>query len=120
VLDEWAARRPDTGVGLLADALALAGATGGSQVGALRSVGDTLREREALHREVGAMAAQAQLSASVLVVAPVAFAIVVSLLDRRIAAFLLASPLGWACLAVGAALDGAGAWWMRRLVGAVT
>lgn len=120
VLDEWARLRPDTGVGLLADALALAGTTGGSQVGALRSVGDTLGERAALQREVGAMAAQAQLSATVLVIAPVAFALVVALLDRRIAAFLLASPLGWACLALGAVLDGAGAWWMRRLVGAVT
>lgn len=119
VLDEWAGRRPATGLSLLADALALAGATGGSQVGALRSVGDTLREREALHREVAAMAAQAQLSASVLVVAPVAFAAVVALLDRRIAGFLLASPAGWACLIAGAVLDGAGAWWMRRLVGAV-
>ncbi len=94
VLDDWAARRPATSIGLLADALALAGATGGSQVGALRSVGDTLREREALQREVGAMAAQAQLSASVLVVAPAAFAAVVAVLDHRIAAFLLATPLG--------------------------
>lgn len=119
VLDDWAGRRPTTGVGLLADALALAGATGGSQVGALRSVGDTLREREALQREVSAMAAQAQLSATVLVVTPVAFAAVVALLDHRIGTFLLASPLGWACLVGGATLDGAGAWWMRRLVGAV-
>lgn len=120
VLDDWAVRRPSTGIGLLADALALAGATGGSQVGALRSVSDTLREREAIQREVSAMAAQAQLSATVLVVTPVAFAAVVALLDHRIGAFLLTSPPGWACLVGGAALDGAGAWWMRRLVGAVT
>lgn len=120
VLDGWAERRPASGIRLLADSLALAGATGGSQVAALRSVGDTLREREAQQREVGAMAAQAQLSATVLVITPAAFAVLVALLDHRIAAFLLTSPLGWACLAGGAALDGAGAWWMRRLVGAVS
>ena len=120
VLDDWAARRPAPGIGLLADALALAGATGGSQVGALRSVGDTLRERESLHREIGALAAQARLSAMVLVVTPAAFAAVVAVLDHRIAAFLFATPAGWACLLGGAALDGAGAWWMRRLVGAVS
>lgn len=120
VLDDWAARRPASSIGLFADALALADVTGGSQVGALRSVGDTLREREALQREVRAMAAQAQLSASVLVVAPVAFAAVVAVLDHRIAAFLLTSPPGWACLVGGAALDAAGAWWMRRLVRSVS
>lgn len=120
VLDDWAVHRPAAGIGLLADALALAGASGGSQVAALRSVGDTLREREALQREVGAMAAQAQLSAAVLVVTPAAFAAVVAVADHRIAAFLLASPLGWACLVAGAGLDGAGAWWMRRLVRSVS
>lgn len=120
VLDDWAVHRPATGIGLLADALALAGASGGSQVAALRSVGDTLREREALQREVGALAAQAQLSAAVLVVTPAAFAAVVAVADHRIAVFLLASPLGWMCLVAGAGLDGAGAWWMRRLVRSVS
>lgn len=119
VVDRWAGQRPGTGLPLVADALALAGASGGSQVAALRSVGATLLERDALDREVRALAAQAQLSALVLVVTPAAFAAAVAVLDHRIAVFLLASPLGWACLVGGLLLDGAGAWWMRRLVGAV-
>ncbi|MEZ5178151.1 MAG: type II secretion system F family protein [Acidimicrobiales bacterium] len=119
-LDSWADRHPGSGLGLVADALALAGATGGSQVAALRSVGATLAEHRARQREVRALAAQAQLSAVVLVVTPLAFAGVVAVLDHRIAAFLVTSPAGWACLVGGVALDGAGAWWMRRLVRGVS
>lgn len=116
-LDAAAERRPGSGLPLLADALALAGTTGGSQVAALTGVAATLREREALGREVRALGAQAQLSAGVLVAVPVGFAAVVALLDRRIAGFLLTTAGGWACASVGLALDLAGAWWMRRLIG---
>jgi len=118
-LDRWAERRPGTGVELVADALALAGSSGGSQARALQGVGDTLRERETLAREVRALASQAQMSAAVLVCTPIGFAAVVAALDPRVGAFLLATPLGWACVAVGLSLDLAGGWWMRHLVGRV-
>ncbi len=113
-LDGWAARRPGTGAGLVADALALAGSTGGSQAGALERVGATLREREALGREVAALGSQARASAAVLVATPIGFAVVVAALDQRVAHVLLATPVGWGCLAGGCLLDAAGAWWMAR------
>ncbi|CAN5827183.1 N/A [soil metagenome] len=115
-LDEWASDRAHSGASLLADALALAGTSGASQTRALEQVGGTLRERAALGREVRALGAQARLSAAVLVLVPFAFAAVVALVDDRIGRFLLATPLGWACIGGGLALDGAGAWWMHRLV----
>lgn len=118
-LDAWARERPGTCVVLLADALALAGASGGSQIGALQGVGATLRERETLAREVRALGSQARASAAVLVATPVAFALVVGALDSRIGHVLFGSPLGWACVSGGLLLNGSGAWWMARQLGSV-
>ena len=118
-LDGWAVRRRGTGVELVADALALAGTSGGSQAQAMRGVGDTLREREALAREVRALASQAQMSALVLVLTPIGFAVAVAAVDERVGSFLFATPLGLACVATGLILDLAGGWWMRHLVGRV-
>ncbi len=119
-LDAWAAASPQPGATLVADALALAGTTGGSQARALAGVGATLRERQSLVRVVRSLGEAARATALVLVVTPLAFAGLATVLDRRVGSFLLRSPGGWACLAVGAGLDLAGAWWMRRAIGAVT
>ena len=115
-LDQWAAEDPDAAVALAADALAIASASGGSLVRAIDAVVDAVRERRQLHREVRALASQAQASAAVLVVMPVAFAAAVAGLDPRIRDFYLASAGGPLCLVAGAVLDGLGLWWMLRLV----
>lgn len=119
-LDRWASFHARTDAALVSDALALAGQSGGSLVGALRGVGDTLRDREALAREASALATQARLSAVVLVVAPVGFAALAATLDAGVRRVLLGTPLGWTCLAVGALLDLIGARWMRLVVEGVT
>lgn len=118
-LDRWAATAPGRGPMLLADALAITSRSGGSHVGAMGGVAATLRDREAHAREVRALGTQARLSAGVLVVTPLGFAAVAALLDGRVAALILTTPLGWACLIGGLILDGVGAWWMHRLTGAV-
>jgi Flp pilus assembly protein TadB len=51
----------------------------------------------------------------VLSIAPAAFAVVLGLTDGAAARFLLRTPAGWLCLAVGLGLDAGGAWWMARL-----
>lgn len=117
-VDEWATTAGSAAVRLLADAVAIAGVSGGSQQAALLGVQATLRDRDALAREVRALAAQARTSGVVLVVAPIAFALVVALIDPGVAAFF-ATPAGWGCVVVGLGLDVAGATWMRRLAGAV-
>ena len=114
-LDHWAQANPQSGARLLADALALASQTGGSRAQAAAGVARTLREREALTREIRALGAQVRASALVMVAAPAAFAAVSAAADRRVAAFLLGQPAGWACVLGGLALDGAGAWWIHRL-----
>lgn len=115
VLDGWSARHDDAGTRLAATALALATAVGGAPGHAVDGVAATLRERVDLADERRALASQARMSALVLAVAPVGFAVLLGAADGAAAAFLLGTPAGWVCLGAGVALDGLGAWWMTRL-----
>jgi Flp pilus assembly protein TadB len=69
----------------------------------------------AISAEVRAQAAQAQASALVIGLAPIGFTALACLADHRTASFLFQTPAGLACLAVGGALDAAGAMWMARI-----
>jgi tight adherence protein B len=115
VLDGWTERRPDRGTRLAAVALALATGVGAAPARALDGVAATLRERFELAAERHALAAQARASAVVLSLAPLAFAALLTLSDPAASRFLLATPAGWLCVAVGVGLDAAGAVWMARL-----
>jgi tight adherence protein B len=95
--------------------LGLAARQGGSRAWALDQVAATLHERAALDRELRALSSQARYSAAVVALAPLGFAGLSALVDPRVLAFL-ASPAGVVCVLVGAGLDGAGAWWMARIV----
>ncbi len=103
------------GIELATAALLVAGSAGGNRARALDAVAATLRERHALGRDAHALATQARLSALVLVVAPLVFAVFVAGADRRTLAFLVGTPGGWFCLGTGLVLDALGGWWMARL-----
>ncbi|MGI8710478.1 MAG: type II secretion system F family protein [Acidimicrobiales bacterium] len=115
-LDQWAKDATDPAVALVADALAVAGHAGASQSRALVAVADTIRDRGDRQREVRALASQARASCVVLVAIPLAFSAAVAATDHRVAHFLATTAAGWGCVIGGLALDGAGAWWMARLV----
>jgi tight adherence protein B len=103
------------GLPLALTALVMAAETGGPQAAALDGVAATLRQRLATQAEADALASQARMSAMVIALAPVGFALLMSAADRRNADFLLRTPLGAVLLAAGLALDALGAWWMTRL-----
>lgn len=115
-IDGWAACTAGDGVPLAAAALALGAELGGTAARSLDGVADTLRDRNAVHREIRALSTQARTSAAVIAVAPVAFSALVALADPRSVAFLVTSTFGLLCLAVGIGLDVLGGWWMRRIV----
>lgn len=117
VLDRWA-RRHDASpaVVLAASALELGAAAGGHVARAVDGVAATLRERRQIEGEVAALATQARTSAWLLAAAPVAFAALVGTVEPGVVRFLVATPLGLVCLALGAALDGLGLVWMGRIV----
>jgi tight adherence protein B len=114
-LDAWA-RSDDRDTALAGAALTLAASVGGPGADAIESAAASLRDRREADAEVAALSVQARLSTVVLTAAPVGFAFLLVSLDPTSARFLLATPAGWACIAVGATLDVAGAMWMGRLV----
>lgn len=117
VLDRWVADHGDASTRLAATALVLATRVGAAPARAIDGVAATLRERHELTAERRALATQARVSATVLSVAPLAFALLLGATDPAAGRFLLHSPGGWACMAAGLGLDAVGAVWMMRLVG---
>jgi tight adherence protein B len=114
-LHEWGERRPAPSVRLSVAALSLAAALGGSAQ-PVDGVAATLRERMAVEREARALTAQARSSAAVIIVAPLVFVALMAMADDTVVPFFLHTSLGLACIAGGVALDGAGAWWMLRIL----
>lgn len=114
-LARWADRRSAPEVRLAASAIALAAEAGGAQAAAIEGLAETMRDQVAARAEARAWAAQAQLSAVVIGVAPVAFMVFTTVTDPRVADFLFRSTLGWVVLVAGLGLDVVAALWMRRL-----
>ena len=114
-LHAWGERRRAPSVRLTVAALSLAAELGGSAQ-PIDGVAATLRERMAVEREARALTAQARSSAAVIIVAPLAFVTLMAMADDTVVPFFLHTSLGLACVAGGAALDGAGAWWMLRIL----
>lgn len=116
-LARWRAHPDATpAVTLTCAALELGAEAGGSVAQAVDRVAATLRDRLEVQAEVRALATQARASAALLSVAPVGFTAVLATVEPGIASVLLTTPAGWACLAVGLALEAAGAAWMARIV----
>jgi tight adherence protein B len=115
-LDLWTTATSSRDAALVAAALGLGGEAGGGVARAVDGVAATLRERRELRAEARALATQARSSAALLVLAPPAFAALVSSIEPGVVGFLVSTPIGLACLALGLALDAVGAWWMARIV----
>ena len=114
-LEGWAQRQSAREVQLLVVALVVGMEVGGQRAQVLEEVAEALRERRALTRDADRQATQARLSAWVVALAPLVFAVVAFVSNPEAARFLVTTPMGLACLGAGLALDGVGACWMRAL-----
>lgn len=106
----------DPATTLAGAALGMAADVGGPGARAVDGAAASLRDRLAAEGEADALATQAKASAAVLAVAPIGFAVLLTSLDPTAARFLLGTPAGWLCIAVGLGLDVVGACWMAALV----
>ena len=97
--------------------IAVAAEMGGPASAYLDRVAAALRLRGADDRERKAQAAQAKLSALVLTVVP-ASALVLLLVTDPDVRRVLGTATGGLCVLIGLTLNAAGAWWMRRTIGA--
>jgi tight adherence protein B len=89
---------------------------GGNLAELLTTVAGTLRERERLRRQVKVLSAEGRLSAWILGLLPLAFAVYLVLAQPDYLQPLVTEPLGWALIALGITLLAVGALWMRKTV----
>lgn len=115
-IDRWARSADHPDRRLLADAWAVAGSTGAGIAPALLRTTRTLRDRTAVDREIVALTAQARLSARVLTIVPIGFAVLVAIVDHRVRDLLVGTTAGRLGIVVGLLLDWIGARWMHRQV----
>ncbi|MFV2038649.1 MAG: type II secretion system F family protein [Acidimicrobiales bacterium] len=119
-LDEWTQRRSNVrAVHLVAAAASMASTAGGSVAQAIDGVADTIRSDLDLRAEVRALASQAEASAVLVAVLPVAFALIAGLTDPRTLTFLLGTRIGLISLAIGVGLDLVGLLWMRKITSGI-
>jgi tight adherence protein B len=116
-LEVIATRIHGADVALAVQALSCAAAIGGPAAATLDGAGAVLRGRAAMAADIRAQSAQARLSARVLTIVPVAFATWSFATSARNRQTYLDSAVAATCLVAGAALNLAGWWWMRRIVG---
>lgn len=114
-LEQWRERRPRASVALVVGALVLASDTGGPPARVIEEIGDALRQRLQVEAEARAMGAQARLSAVVVGLAPIGFALLATATDEKNAHMLFGTPLGLCCVVLGLGLDIVGAIWMQRI-----
>lgn len=89
---------------------------GGPAAAPLERVATTLRMRSAIADEQRAHSAQAQLSARVLTVVPVALLALLAMTEPNVRG-ALATPPGYAAVTAGAILNMVGWRWMQRIIG---
>jgi tight adherence protein B len=122
--DDWAGRldeRDPGGQRLVAFAAVLAAAAqlGGSAATPLERFAVTMRQHVSDELERRAQSAQAKLSARVLTMVPIAMLGVLVVIDADVRN-VLHEPSGAGVVALGLLLNAAGAWWMRRILGATS
>lgn len=104
------------GWGELAAAWLIALAVGAPLAPALRRIAHGLRDAEAAARDRAAALASPIASARLVLALPVVGLLFGLALGFDTIRTLVATPLGWICLCVGAVLMLVGAWWSRKLV----
>ena len=89
---------------------------GGNLAELLTTVSGTLRERERLRRQVKVLSAEGRLSAWILGLLPIVFALYLALVRPNYIAPLVSELLGWLMLGFGTVLLIVGALWLRKAV----
>jgi Flp pilus assembly protein TadB len=103
----------------LSAVLASTAALGGTAAAPLDRFAATMRQRASDDLERSAQSAQAQMSARVLTIVPLAVLALLLLTDDEVRG-VIARPTGGTVVLIGLTLNAFGAWWMRRIVGSTT
>jgi tight adherence protein B len=115
-LDEVAERTASEDFTWVAQAIAIHREVGGNLAEVLDAVGHTIRERNAIRRQVKALSAEGKLSALVLMLLPFGVIGFISLTNPAYLAGFTESLVGYVMLAVAAVMMIAGGLWLRSTV----
>ena len=115
-LDEVAARMGSEDFTWVAQAITIQREVGGNLAEVLDAVGHTIRERNAIRRQVKALAAEGKLSAIVLMGLPFGVAGFLMMVRPEYMAAFTGSLLGYAMLAAAGLLLTIGGLWLRKTV----
>ena len=96
--------------------IATASRIGGPAAASIDRVAMLLRQRAADLDERATQAAQARLSSHVMTAVPLLMLATLAATDDDVRS-VVTSPIGTVCVVAGLALNAAGWWWMRRIVG---
>ena len=115
-LEDTAARMASQDFAWLAQAIAIHQEVGGDLAEVLDTVGQTLRERSQIRRQVKALSAEGRLSGYVLMVLPFGVAGFLTVINPGYLAKLTVSPIGWGMIAGAVILIAVGGLWLRKVV----
>lgn len=115
-LDNSAQRMKNEDFFWTVQAIAINREVGGNLADVLEGVGETIRERTHLKRQVEALAAEGKFSAIILVLLPIAVGVLISVMNPGYINRLFTEPLGLLMVGVGIVLLIAGSLWMRVLI----
>jgi tight adherence protein B len=115
-LDQVAERLDSPDFSWTAMAIRIQREVGGNLGEVLLKVGETLRERAALRRQVRALSAEGRLSGYILVAIPLLLGLYEVTFRREYARVLWTTPIGIACVGMTAVLMVVGSFWMRAVV----
>jgi tight adherence protein B len=115
-LDELAGRMGSDDFTWIAQAIAIHREVGGNLAEVLDAVGNTIRERNAIRRQVKALAAEGKLSAIVLMALPFVVTGFLALVQPTFIDRFTGSGLGWAMLVAAGLLLVVGGLWLKKMV----
>lgn len=115
-LEECAVRMQSDDLAWTAQAVAIHREVGGNLGEVLDHVGDTIRERNQIRRQVNTLSAEGKMSANVLILLPVAIAAVLMVISPNYLTVFVESPIGWALIAASLVLFAIGYVWLRAIV----
>jgi tight adherence protein B len=116
VMEESADRMHSDDFRWVAQAVAIHRQVGGNLADVLDTVGDTIRERNQIRRQVKALSAEGKLSAYVLMALPILVTLALSVLNPEYVGRLTESALGYAMIASACVLLTVGGLLLRKVV----
>lgn len=115
-LDETAERMGSVDFTWVAQAIAIHREVGGNLAEVLDAVGHTIRERNAIRRQVQALSAEGKLSAVVLMALPFGIIGFISMTNRAYLATFTESLVGYGMLGLAAVMMTVGGLWLKKTV----